>query len=326
MKSIFNLLIVLSLVLSTTSGYTQIKNPKTDTVKIFGNCDMCKSIIEKAGNLKNIAKVTWNKDSKMAEITFDSKKTNRNEILKRIALAGYDSDEYLAPDSAYAQLAECCKYERLKKEPVIAMDNTKMQMDMSESKMDSPVGQEGKTMPSSEKHTDMKITSSEKHTNMKMPSAESHIDMAMSEMKETNPLDTLFNSYFAVKDALVKTNATAAATKSSELLTALKDLKIELLKAEEQTTVTKVMPSLMDAAKSISETKDIGKQRDTFKVLSKNMHGIVPIYKSNETLYYQYCPMQDANWLSKEKIVKNPYYGSQMLSCGSTVETIKSKN
>ena len=30
-----------------------------------------------------------------------------------------------------------------------------------------------------------------------------------------------------------------------------------------------------------------------------------------------------ANWLSKENAVKNPYYGSQMLTCGSTVETIK---
>ena len=315
MKSMFNILIILSIVVSTTSGFAQIKNPKTETVKIFGNCDICKTSIEKAGSLKNVAIVNWNKDSKMAEITFDSKKTNRNEILKRIALAGYDSDEYLAPDSAYAQLAECCRYERLKKEPVIAMDNTKMQMDMSESKMDSPVGQEGKTMPSSEKHTDMK-----------MPSTESHTDMAMSEMKETNPLDALFNSYFAVKDALVKTNATAAATKSSELLTALKALKIESLKAEEQTAVTKALPSLMEAAKNISATKDIGKQRETFKVLSKNMHELIPFYKANETIYYQYCPMQDANWLSKDKIVKNPYYGSQMLSCGSTVETIDTKN
>ena len=299
MKSIFNLLIVLSLVLSSTSGFAQIKNTKTETVKIFGNCDMCKSSIEKAGNLKKVAKVTWNQDSKMAEITFDSKKTNRNEILKRIALAGYDSDEYLAPDSAYAQLAECCKYERLKKEPAIAMDHTKMEM----------------TMPSAEKDADMN-----------MPSSENQTDMVMSEMKGTNPLDALFISYFAVKDALVKTNPTTAAAKSSEFLTALKALKIESLKAEEQTAVTKALPSLMEAAKNISATKDIAKQRETFKTLSKNMHELIPFYKANETLYYQYCPMQDANWLSKEKIVKNPYYGSQMLSCGSVVETIKSKN
>lgn len=296
MKSMFNILIILSIVVSTTSGFAQIKNPKTETVKIFGNCDMCKTAIENAGNLKNVASVIWNKDSKMAEIIFDSKKTNRDEVLKRIALAGYDNDEYLAPDAAYAQLAECCKYERQKKEPVMVMDDTKMEMEMSESEMDM-------TMPSTEKQT----------------------DIVMSEIMETNPLDALFNNYFAVKDALVKTNATTAATNASKLLIALKALKIESLKAEEQTAVTRVMPTLMNSTKSISTTKDIGKQRETFKVLSKNMHDIIPFYETKETLYYQYCPMQDANWLSKDKAVKNPYYGSQMLSCGSTVETIDKK-
>lgn len=297
MKSMFNILIVLSVVLSATSGFAQIRNSKTETVKILGKCDACKTAIEKAGNLKNIAVVSWSKDSKMATITFDSKKTNRDEILKRIALVGYDSDQYLAPDSAYEKLAECCIYERQKKEPVMAMDHPKMEMDKSESKMD-----------------------------MAMPSNEKHTDMVKSEMMEINPLDVLFNNYFAVKDALVKTSATTAGAKASELLTALKALKIESLKAEEQTAVTKVMPSLMDAAKSISTTKDIGKQRETFKILSKNMHDIIPFYNANETIYYQYCPMQDANWLSKDSTIKNPYYGSQMLSCGSTVETIDKKN
>ena len=308
MKSMYNILIVLSVLLSATSGFAQIKNPKTETVKIFGNCDMCKTSIEKAGNLKKIAVVSWNKDSKMAEITFDSKKTNRDEILKRIALAGYDSDEYLAPNTAYAQLAGCCKYEGQKKEAAMAMDHTEM---------NPPAGREG---------MDMNLPSNENHSDMKMPSTEKHTDMAMSEMKETNTLDALFTSYFAVKDALVKTNATTAAANASELLIALKALKIESLKVEEQTAVTKVMPSLMNAAKSISTNKDIGKQRETFKVLSKSMHDIISCYETKETLYYQYCPMQDANWLSKDSTIKNPYYGSQMLSCGSVVETIKNKN
>ncbi|APU69729.1 MULTISPECIES: DUF3347 domain-containing protein [Christiangramia] len=286
MKSIFNILIVLSVVLSTTTGFAQIKNPTRETVKILGNCDTCKSAIENAGKLKNVASVTWNKDSKMAEISFDSEKTNRDEILKRIALAGYDNDEYLAPDAAYAQLAEYCKYERQQKQPIRAMDHTKM----------------------------------EKKKNKPME------EMTMPEMTETNPMEAVFNNYFAIKDALVKTNATIANGKSAEWLTILKNLKTEALTAEGQTAVTKVMPSLMEAAKSIAATKDIGKQRETFKVLSKYMHDIISVYDTNETLYYQYCPMQDANWLSKDKTVKNPYYGSQMLSCGSTVETIDTKN
>ncbi len=44
-------------------------------------------------------------------------------------------------------------------------------------------------------------------------------------------------------------------------------------------------------------------------------------------IYYQYCPMYNggkgANWLSKENIIKNPYFGDQMLTCGRTIETIR---
>ncbi len=150
--------------------------------------------------------------------------------------------------------------------------------------------------------------------------------MVMSEIVQPNALDAVFDTYFAINDALVKTNATTATAKAAELLNALKALKIETLKTEEQTAVAKVMPSIMEAAKGISETKDIIEQREKFKALSKNMHEIINFYSSNETLYYQYCPMQDANWLSRDKTIKNPYYGSQMLSCSSTVETIDNKN
>ena len=50
------------------------------------------------------------------------------------------------------------------------------------------------------------------------------------------------------------------------------------------------------------------------------------VSKNETPVYYQFCPMANdgkgANWLSKENAVKNPYYGSMMLSCGKTVETI----
>jgi hypothetical protein len=59
--------------------------------------------------------VDWNKDTKIATITYDEKKTNQDEILKRIALSGYDSDKFLAPDDVYAKLPECCQYERVNK-------------------------------------------------------------------------------------------------------------------------------------------------------------------------------------------------------------------
>lgn len=51
------------------------------------------------------------------------------------------------------------------------------------------------------------------------------------------------------------------------------------------------------------------------------------VAKTETPTYYQFCPMANggkgANWLSKENEVKNPYYGSEMLTCGKVVETIK---
>ncbi|MFY7963827.1 MAG: mercury transporter, partial [Chitinophagaceae bacterium] len=68
-------------------------------------------------------------------------------------------------------------------------------------------------------------------------------------------------------------------------------------------------------------------QRDHFTSLSKNMYELLKAAKANTTVYYQYCPMfnngKGANWLSKEATIKNPYYGSMMLSCGKVQETIK---
>ncbi|HFG0566975.1 TPA: heavy-metal-associated domain-containing protein, partial [Flavobacterium psychrophilum] len=73
MKSISKILVAITILLSFTSCNAQIKNAKTETVKIYGNCDMCEKTIEKAGNLKKIAKVDWNVDTKMATLTYDSK-------------------------------------------------------------------------------------------------------------------------------------------------------------------------------------------------------------------------------------------------------------
>ncbi len=95
--------------------FAQIKNSKTETLKVYGNCEMCKAKIEKAGSQKNISKAIWNEETKMVTLTFDSKKTKSETLLKKIALAGYDNDSFLASDAAYAKLPGCCKYERVKK-------------------------------------------------------------------------------------------------------------------------------------------------------------------------------------------------------------------
>ncbi len=100
------------MLLTIVTVTAQIKNSKTDTIKVYGNCEMCKAKIEKAGTQKNISKVMWSEETNIATITYDSKKTTTDAILKRIAMVGYDSDQFSAPDAVYKKLHGCCKYER----------------------------------------------------------------------------------------------------------------------------------------------------------------------------------------------------------------------
>jgi copper chaperone CopZ len=281
MNSLKKIMMVALIVLAIMQSNAQIKNVKTEVVKIYGNCGMCKSKIDKAGSLKNIAQVDWNKETKMATLSYDANKTNQEEILKRIALAGYDSDIFLAPDKAYSSLDGCCQYDREAKVSVKAETKTRM--------------------------AEMTVSN---------PSS-------VAQNQETNELQSVFEDYFLLKEALVKGDGQLASAKSQELLTAITAVKMEALNMDVHMVWMKVLNSLTADAKSISVTKDIKKQRESFKSLSKNTYELIKVSKLSEPVYYEYCPMADASWLSKENAIKNPYYGSQMLSCGKVVETIK---
>ena len=85
----------------------------------------------------------------------------------------------------------------------------------------------------------------------------------------------------------------------------------------------KVFKDLIAGAKNISEIQEVKKQRELFKSVSKNTYELIKVSKFTDPIYYQHCPKLDSHWLSKENTIKNPYYGSQMLSCGTALETIK---
>lgn len=278
----------ITLLLSFTACNAQIKNAKTESVKIYGNCGMCESTIEKAGNVKKVAQVEWNKDTKMATLTYDPSKTNQEEILKRIALAGYDSDQFLAPDDAYAKLPNCCQYDRVNKSEIVKSE----------------------TINDHSNHNHNGAT-----------------DKPTETKQAVNQLKSVFVNYFTLKDALVKSDGNLASAKANDLLNALNSVQMNKLSNEEHTVWMKVMKDLKFDTEHIEETKDVGHQRDHFNTLSDNMYQLLKVSKQETPTYYQHCPMANngkgANWLSKENEIKNPYYGSQMLSCGKTVETIE---
>ena len=82
--------------------------------------------------------------------------------------------------------------------------------------------------------------------------------------------------------------------------------------------------TLLKDATAISESKDLKGERLHFATLSTSMFTVAKTVKlSAQPVYYAYCPMKKAYWLSSEAAIKNPYYGSAMLTCGKVTETLK---
>lgn len=110
------LAIILSLIVSAIS-FNAFSNPMHNeeaTFKVYGNCSMCKNRIETALKAKGISKANWDVKSKMLTVTYDPHVVTLDEIHKKIAAVGHDTEEVKADDKTYKNLMGCCQYERKK--------------------------------------------------------------------------------------------------------------------------------------------------------------------------------------------------------------------
>src|SRR5690606_25619957 len=123
-----------------------------------------------------------------------------------------------------------------------------------------------------------------------------------------------YDNYINAKTALVNSDNKTAEKAISTFYEAIKNddnftQKAQLQKAAEKLT---------------KASNDLEKQRAAFNEVSTIMWKLVKNSdKVNHVVYYQYCPMKKSYWLSNEKEIKNPYYGSSMLTCGKVAETKK---
>ena len=131
-----------------------------------------------------------------------------------------------------------------------------------------------------------------------------------------NQLSKLLSHYYNIKDALVSGNAIKAASEAEQYVKTLNGIEFQTISEGNAN-------ALLKDASAISESKDLNRQRGSFANFSNNMILLAKSMKlSTDPIYETYCPMKKASWLSADKTIKNPYYGSAMLSCGKVVETI----
>lgn len=181
----------------------------------------------------------------------------------------------------------------------------------------------GKVMTGHEGHLGMDNNASNKesdHTNM-------NERLEVSE-KFQEQLNSVYNAYINLKDALVKEDSISTSANATTLLNKLNKVDMKLLSDNKaHNHWMSLEGEIKSSATSISETSDIKSQRDHFKHLSSHLINAVQLFGINEKVYVEFCPMADNNngayWLSKEEKVINPYFGEAMLTCGEVKQVIE---
>jgi hypothetical protein len=127
-------------------------------------------------------------------------------------------------------------------------------------------------------------------------------------------LQSIYDDYINLKNALVETKYDESKTLASTLQTSL-----AAYKGCEHTA---------KVAGNIAGAKDIAEQRKQFTQVSADL---IAVFKqadlSSGSIYVQHCPMANngdgGDWLSSAKKIQNPYYGDEMMECGAVLEEIK---
>ncbi|WP_298516841.1 efflux RND transporter periplasmic adaptor subunit [uncultured Kordia sp.] len=133
-------------------------------------------------------------------------------------------------------------------------------------------------------------------------------------------------AYLELKDALVQSDATLAATKSEAFRKALEQITV----AKRQ-QINDYWAIIHKTSKRINQNVSIEKQRESFQIISDEMITLLKNFKTfDQQLTIQFCPMADDNkgayWVSNEQQIRNPYFGDAMLTCGSVVKTLSTGN
>ena len=181
----------------------------------------------------------------------------------------------------------------------------------------------GKVMTGHEGHLGMDNNASNKesdHTNM-------NERLEVSE-KFQQQLNSVYNAYINLKDALVKEDSISTSANATTLLNKLNKVDMKLLSDNKaHNHWMSLVKEIQSSATAISKTSDIKEQRDHFKHLSSHLINTVQLFGVKEKVYVEYCPMADNNngayWLSKEEQILNPYFGDAMLKCGEVKQTIE---
>jgi len=140
---------------------------------------------------------------------------------------------------------------------------------------------------------------------------------------QSSGLSSILTAYYEIKDALVAGDAKAVASAAGGMLKAINGVDMTALAPKDHQAFMALQDKLAYDSRHISESSDINHQREHFTSLSANLFKLAKQARlSDQPIYEDYCPMKKAYWLSSDAAIKNPYFGSKMLTCGKVSTTL----
>lgn len=140
-------------------------------------------------------------------------------------------------------------------------------------------------------------------------------------------LKSIFQQYLPVKNALVETDAKAAQGKAEALMESIVSVDMSLVNGSAHEQWMKDLKALTDATQTILQTSDVEKIRIALSPLSDQLYNTLTKFGVKTGGFRQFCPMafdfKGAFWLSDSDEVFNPYFGDEMLHCGSVEEELQ---
>jgi len=135
-------------------------------------------------------------------------------------------------------------------------------------------------------------------------------------------LNEVYQASLALNNAFVAGDASKAKTYAATMSNKMNNVDMSLLKGDAHMAWMGHMKLINSGLTAISVSNDIAEQRTSFAGVSDGLYKSIKSFGVGETVYYHFCPMKKSSWLTNSEEIKNPYFGSMMLTCGSTKEVI----
>ncbi len=130
-------------------------------------------------------------------------------------------------------------------------------------------------------------------------------------------LDRVLRQYEKLTEALIASSLEAAQQATHQLYTVL----------QSDPQFQPLLRKLKKPLEALHKAKDLKSMRVAFDPLSRTLYQVFQQQSLPRSLYLLQCPMAFENkegyWLSSEPKVRNPYFGAEMLECGSVVDTLR---